>query len=144
MTATTLALSRRTYVERKVLSLLRGGDEGRPLIRSRSYNGTTTCAESMTEADRYFGDLRRHVARLGLRVQPPATPYVTEAELMVLSWLAQAQRVAGFSSAPADAALLSALAGCAGLLDGMGLRLSPLTLYGARFHAPTPAATRPA
>ena len=59
-------------------------------------------------------------------------PYVGKDELRLLVWLAEAQRVAGPHTAPDAPDLRAALAACAALLDGMGLRLSPLTLYGAR------------
>lgn len=135
MTASTLALRRRTHVERKVLSLLRGGDAARPQLQRRPRDKTRIGLAPPTLTNRCFSDLRHHAGRQGLRVQPPLIPYVSEAEIILLSWLAEAQRVAGPGSAPDDANLMAALADCAGLLNAIGLRLSPLTLYGARFHS---------
>lgn len=131
---TILSLRRRTHVERKVLSLLRGADSLPPRSPRRRPDRSKAASAPAPSHSRYFSDLRHHAARRGLRVRPPETPYISEAELALLSWLAEAQRVAGPSSAPDDAPLVAALARCAGLLDGMGLHLSPLTLYGARLR----------
>jgi hypothetical protein len=52
----------------------------------------------------------------------------------LLAWLAEAQRIAGPDTAPDAPELRAAILACAGLLDGLGLRLSPLTLFGARLR----------
>ena len=84
---------------------------------------------------RRFVDLRRAAMACGFAIQSPAMPNVGTDELRLLAWLAEAQRVAGPSTMPDAPELAAAILACAGLLDGMGLRLSPLTLYGARLRA---------
>ncbi len=131
----TLALKRRTFVERKVLTLLRGacitaqsGGTVR-LNRSRMASGPSP------QQAQHFSELRRLAARSGYTILPPSTRYVGDDELRLLSWLAGAQRIAGTDPLPEDdPALAAALHLCAGLLDDMGLRLSPLTLYSSRFR----------
>lgn len=62
--------------------------------------------------------------------------YVGKGELRLLAWLAEAQRVASPGTMP-DAPELAAFIACTALLDGMSVRLSPLTLYGGRLRALT-------
>ena len=137
---TVLALRRRTHVERKVLLMLRDTGAALPSPTPRRSRRTEPQkpAPLAPAQSRYFSDLRQEAARQGLTVQPFETPYISQAELTLLSWLAEAQRITVPSTAPGDAGLTAALAGCAGLLDGLGLRLSPLSLYGARLRAHGP------
>ncbi|WP_237829940.1 hypothetical protein [Sandaracinobacteroides sayramensis] len=120
-----VALRRRSHVERKALALLRGGTIGLS-------SGERSPAAAQLRA---FADLRRLAEHNGLVVRPVDSPWVGADELRLLAWLAEAQRVAGHRSAPDDPALLIAIARCAGLLEGLRLRLTPLTLYGARLRA---------
>lgn len=131
---TPLALRNRPHVERRVLMLLRGA----PLARSPRSSRFRDAPEPSPAQLRRFTDLRRAATRYGLVVHSPETPYVCEGELRLLSWLAEAQRIAGARSAPNDPRLVATIAACAGLLDGLGLRLSPLTLYGARLRGTAP------
>ncbi len=127
------SLRRRSHAERKALAVLRGEDV-RPLPsggRARS-NPTGAASVSLHALVRGFMDLRRLAAQHGLAVQPPSTPFIAESELLLLSWLAEAQRVAGPATAPDDPCLVAAIARCAGMLEANGLRLAPLTLYSAR------------
>lgn len=129
----TLALKRRTLVERKALALLRGAEGAATLasgLRGRALKVPPTAAQA-----RCFTELRRIAIRDGFSVLPPSAPYMGADELTVLAWLAAAQRVFAPDYAPeADPALRAAILRCAGLLDGMGLRLSTLTTCGAQSH----------
>jgi len=126
-------------VERYVLLLLLRGGEGegaagmamgtpkaRGLRRSRRPRPTPAQKRS-------FAELRGAALASGLTVQPPESPYLGEDELRLLCWLAQAQRIEGLGLAgPRQPALLAAVIECEQSLDMLGLRLSPLTLYGGR------------
>jgi len=134
----TLALKRRTLVERKALALLRGTNIA-PQRAGMVRPSRTRMAAAPTPAQaQHFTELRRLAARHGLAILSPASPYLGADELTLLAWLAGAQRVIGPGSAPApgDPAFAAALLRCADLLDAMGLRLSPLTLYAARTGDP--------
>ncbi|MET4898741.1 hypothetical protein RN629_16595 [Sphingomonadaceae bacterium jetA1] len=124
-----LALRNRPDRERRVLSLLRGAALDM-VPRSRRDGEAVPRAEHL----RCFAHLRRVAGEHGLAIQPPGLPYVGNDELRLLSWLAEAQRVTGFATMPRQPELRAALLRCAGLLDGMGMRLAPLTLYGARLR----------
>lgn len=130
----TLSLRRRTHVERRALALLRGEDMRRSptgTIRPRR----ARAASAPTPAhQRHFIELRKLAVLRGVVVLAPHTPYIGAGELRLLSWLAQAQRVAGPTTIPDDPLFFTAITRCAGLLDGLELRLSPLTLYGARLR----------
>lgn len=123
-------LRNRPERERRVLFVLRGASLER-LPRSRQgETGTLPKAEHL----RCFAHLRDLARAQGLSIQPADCRFVHEGELRLLSWLAQAQRVAGFSDLSAEPDLRAAILRCAGLLDGMGLRLAPFTLYGTRLR----------
>jgi len=132
---TVLALRRRTHVERKVLALLRGEDTPPLPVKARRLRRDSVVSVAPSVHARYFTELRRLAVEHGLAVQPSATPFVNMDELRLLAGLAEAQRIASSGAGFDDPALAMAVARCAGLLDGMGLRLSPLTLYGAKLHA---------
>jgi hypothetical protein len=124
------ALRHRPHAERRVLMLLRGG-----LLTASLWSRRINDMPEPTPAQlRRFADLRRVALAYGLAIQPPERPYVGEDELRLLAWLAEAQRIAGPDTAPDAPDLRAALAACAALLDGMGLRLTPLTLMGARLR----------
>ena len=120
MNRTTLPLHRRTRVERRILAILRGGGDIRV---------------SPDQADAFAG-LRRCAAANHLVIAPPDAPYVGVDELKIMSWLADAQRRVSKVGGPADAALAQIVRRCAGLLNGMGLRLSPLVLYNGQGDRP--------
>jgi len=85
----------------------------------------------------FFAELRRVASRHGLAVQPPGALILSDGELTLLAWLAQEQRITRQGrTIPADPPLIAAVARCAGMLDAMGLHLSPHTLYGARLRGP--------
>jgi hypothetical protein len=132
---TVLALRRRTHVERKVLALLRGEDVPPLPVKARRPGRDGAISVSPSVHTRYFAELRRLAAEHGLAVQSPATPFVSADELRLLAGLAEAQRIVGSGAGFDDPALAMSVTRCAGLLDGMGLRLSPLTLYGAKLRA---------
>jgi hypothetical protein len=125
-----LALRNRPDRERRVLFLLRGAAPDMAPRSRRHRDDPAPRAEHL----RCFAHLRRVAGEHGLAVQPPDLLYVHVDELRLLSWLAEAQRVAGFATMPREPELRAAILRCAGLLDGMGMRLAPLTLYGARLR----------
>lgn len=124
-----LALRNRPHTERRVLMLLRGAPVPFAVTHHVRDMSDPTPAQL-----RRFADLRRAALAYGLVIQSPEKPYVGKDELRLLAWLAEAQRVAGPHTAPDAPNVRAALAACAALLDGMGLRLSALTLYGARLR----------
>ena len=139
---TTRALGRRSHSERKVLALLRGEVTASRPTRAIRPNRASAAGPPTPPQARRMTELRHMARERGLAIMPPRTPYVGSDELLILSWLAGAQRVTGPPSPPqGDQAFLMAIVGCAALLDSMGLHLSPLTLYSARLqsgiHAPT-------
>ena len=118
---TTLALRRRTLIERKALALLRGVEDAAPAPAHA----------------RRLVRLRRLAVRGGFAILPPDAPYLGIDELRLLSWIAGAQRAHVSEPAPtADPALNAAISDCAGLFDDMAMRLSSLTLCGARLCEP--------
>lgn len=134
---TVLALRRRTHVERKVLALLRGEDETGSAALPNSTRPSWNKAPHAPAPPQvvYFADLRRMAQGEGLVVRPAGSPYLDPDELRLLSWLAEMQRVATINTLPNDLGFVVALARCAGMLDGLGLHLSALTLYGAQRRA---------
>jgi len=125
-----LALRSRPLVERRTLMLLRGA----PLTASGQSRRIRDMPEPTPAQVRRFAELRRAAEDYGLAIQPPERPYVGNDEVRLLAWLAEAQRIASPDTAPHTPVLRTALVACAALLDGMGLRLSPLTLHGARLR----------
>ncbi len=134
-----VALRRRSSLERRVLAMLRGEDMQRQHVREGGSSPEPTRQAAKSQG-LYFAELRRVAARHGLAVQYPGTRFVSEGELTMLGWLAQEQRVTSQGrTIPADPALIAAVARCAGMLDAMGLHLSPNTLYGARLRTAAPS-----
>jgi len=129
------SVRRRSLAERRALALLRGENMPSPAIEAGRSNRARPALGLKPAHRRYFVDLRRLAEQHGLTVQPPATPFISVEEMTLLSWLAEAQRISYSDCARDDPRLVAAVARCAGMLDGIGLRLSPLTLYGARLRA---------
>lgn len=133
--ALALALRRRSFIERRVVALMRGnalppqpGRDSRP--RRGGAAGLPTAAQV-----RCFAALRHHAMRHGFRVLDPAAPYMSPGELALLGWLAAAQRTSIREPVPADDPdFRAAIERGAAVLDDMGLRLSIFTLYGARLR----------
>ncbi len=68
----------------------------------------------------FFAELRRAAARHGIAVQPPGSRLAGNGEMLLLTWLAQEQRITSHGRAiPADPLLIAAVARCAGLLDAL-------------------------
>lgn len=87
----TMAVRRRSLAERRVLALLRGNGEAPQGSR--------------------FSKLRGSAVACSLTIHPPDAPYLSGDELLLLGWLAQAQRIANASIAmPDDPALAAAIA----------------------------------
>lgn len=118
MIVSTLPIHRRTRAERTVLAYLRG--EAR--------------AHRSKELDLRFRRLRQIAVRAGFGVMAPGSSYVSQHELSLLCWIAEAQREIGPVSVPASRCLAAAVQRCAEALDAASLRLPPLTLYFSRFR----------
>lgn len=125
-----LALRNRPHAERRALMWLRGD----PLTGASRTRAVREIPDPTPAQLRRFADLRRIAGDHGLAIQSPGMPYVGKDELRLLAWLAEGQRVAGPSTMPDAPELAAAIVACAALMDGMNLRLSPLTLYGARLR----------
>jgi len=79
-----------------------------------------------------FGKLRALATKNGLAVQSPDAPFLSPDELRLLAWLAQAQRVLGYTRLfHPDALLTLTVVHCAGTLDALGVHLPALTLCSA-------------
>jgi hypothetical protein len=109
---------RRSRTERKALAFLRGE------VPASRMDGTRCC----------FARLRRLAPRYGHAVLPPGTLYVSDGELALLGWIAQAQRLAGMMSSPDSRYLAALLVTCAEQLTGLGLHLPPRTFHALRLR----------
>lgn len=118
MIVSTLPIHRRTRTERAVIAYLRGD----------------AFAGKSRDLDVRFRRLRQIAARAGLEVMPPGSSYVSQNELMLLCWIAEAQRGVGPVSAPDNRCLAEGVRRCALALDTASIRLPPLTLYFSRFR----------
>lgn len=129
----TMAVRRRSGMERRVLLLIRsGGEESGRLVSTTRAGRDRLPTPSLQRTD-CFAELRDAAKTARLAIQPIASPYMSNDELLLLGWLAQAQRVAMPTiDMPRDPALKLAVVRCAGLLDAGGFRLSPFTIYAAR------------
>ena len=114
----TRPLRRRPRVERQVLAILRQERDARVVP------GAPPC----------FARLRELAAAEGYAILPPDTPYLGEAELTLLSWIAAAQRTVTAGCEPAAHPLGTVISHCAKILGEMGLRLYPLSLYSPRLR----------
>ncbi|PTD18965.1 hypothetical protein [Sphingomonas fennica] len=77
-----LALRRRSVAEQRVVRLLRGEMRGWP--------------DAALVLGAQFARLRDLAARNALVIHRPGTPFLNPTELMLLGWLARAQRVASY------------------------------------------------
>ena len=106
---TTMALKRRSFIEQRVIRMLRGDQ-------------TDDRALFLYEAQ--FGRLRDLAHRAGMRVNVPGTSWLGRDELSLLAWLAQAQRVLSYTkSFHRDAMLTLTVVHCAGTLNALGIQL---------------------
>ncbi|WP_434405231.1 hypothetical protein [Sphingobium sp. DN12] len=111
---TAMALKRRSFAEQRVIRMLRGDptDDRAQFV----YN----------EQFRRLRDLAEHA---GMRLNEPGTVWLADHELLLLSWLAQAQRVLGYKRQfHTDATLTLAAVNCAGTLNALGIQFPPITL----------------
>lgn len=113
MSITTLPLHRRTRVERKILSILRG-EEQFPVADG--------------ERDPFL-TLRALAPAHNLSIQPSGMPYVSQSELTLLALIAAAQRLDGLAATRLNPEMEAAIKDCAASLSANRLHLSPLTLY---------------
>lgn len=119
-------------MERRILYLLRGSDE-LPVRMIDPADSTESRMLRQSLRTSCFADLRSAAKAAGLPIHPPGTLYMTISELLLLGWLAQAQRVAPpWMDPPVDRTLRIMIARCAQMLNAEGLRLSPSTIYAAR------------
>lgn len=111
-----LILRRRSAAEQRVIQMIRGehADDG----------------DSASLYITQFEKLRWLAARNALVIQKPGTPYLSHNELNMLAWLAQAQRISGYTHRfHPDAMLTLTIVHCAGTLDALGIRLPVLAVY---------------
>lgn len=113
MSITTLPLHRRTRVERRVLSILRGEE------RFQIADG---------EQDPFL-TLRALAPAHNLSIRPSSMPYVSQSELTLLALIAAAQRLEGLAATRLNPEMETAINKCAASLSVNRLHLSPLTLY---------------
>lgn len=113
MTTATLLLNRRTRVERRVLAMVRG-----------EYGETMRVDHAES-----FAQLKAVMSSQGLNISAIGTPYLSPDELALLTWIADAQRVASTRRMPEDQAMVASIRRCARTLLDMRLRLSALSLY---------------
>ena len=120
------SVSRRPFVEQKVLAILRGdpsaGASDAPAIRNPP-------PRLSQDDQRLFDDLRVAIAARNLHIRAAGAPFIHDDELKLLAWLAHAQRLTGdLESVDPDAVFLSLLLDCSHVLDRLGLRLPPRSL----------------
>ena len=114
---TVMALKRRSSTEQRVIRMLRGDQ---------------TDDQALFLYEEQFGRLRDLAHRAGMRVNVPGTTWLGRDELSLLAWLAQAQRVLGYTkSFHRNATLTLTVVHCAGTLNALGIQLPPLTLQHA-------------
>lgn len=118
---TAMTLNRRSCTEQRVIRMLRGDQtEDRALFVYQEQ----------------FARLRDLAHRVGLHINVPGTAWLGADELLLLAWLAQAQRVAGYTrSFHSDATLRLTIVHCAGTLNALGVQLPPLTLQHASLRS---------
>lgn len=76
-----------------------------------------------------FAQLKAAMILQGLHISAIGTPYLSPDELALLTWIADAQRVASTRRMPEDQAMVASIRRCARTLLDMRLRLSALSLY---------------
>lgn len=112
-------LSRRNIVERKVLRFIRG----------------ETAAGDNAYVHGHFHKLRDRARRNGIMIQRAGAPYVYPDELLLLRWLAEAQRRRGRRTYHLrDDSLATSLWHCAAILkeEGMFLPYQTLSIHTGR------------
>lgn len=133
MIADTMAFRRRNIFERKALRLMRGetcAAEHEEAPGRGMYPGGTT-SEGLGEYRRdHFGRLREFARHNGFVILPLDAQFVTSSELVILRWLAEAQRQTGLRTCHfRDIGLKATLRYCAGMLRGLGVCLPSQTLH---------------
>lgn len=112
-----MALCRRSAIEQRVVRILRGeatDDPALPLYQDQ------------------FERLRELVRRTGLKIHLPGSAWLGADELKLLSWLAQAQRVVGYTRPfHRDSVLTLTVVHCAGTLNALGIHLPAISLQHA-------------
>lgn len=81
------------------------------------------------EARACFARLKSLADARGLRILAPGTRFASAAELTLLGWLADAQRLVATGSAPDDPDFLETIRRCGQALTQMNLHLPPLSLH---------------
>ena len=125
-----MAIRRRDPVERRILMLVRGADRA-----SQRRPGATPNELRLLQTEEFarIAELGRLAIERGLEIQQPEAPYVSQDELLLLGWLAEAQRTAPSVLTPSPSlALQAAILAAAETLNMLGWWLPPLTLYSAR------------
>ncbi len=134
-----LSIRKRSAVERKALEIIRGKsfEEGHFAL----FSGGAAIRPFGAPEMAHFASLRECAGRNGLDTLEIDSHYVSAAELLILRWLAEAQRRSGLRTFRfKDIGLLTALRHCAVILEQIGLMLPPRTL--ALFSRVDPLAPR--
>lgn len=133
MTTDLLSLRRRNVHERKALRLLRGEiiTPSRDTLAWRRAHIISMDDGTLGEYSRaHFGSLREFAYRNGLEIRPSGSQYLTAGELVMLRWLAEAQRQNGLRTCHfRDIGLKTSLRHCASLLKEFGVFLPHKTLH---------------
>lgn len=124
-----MALRRRSAAERRVLEMVRSGKDI-PVPARKKRAGA---AYPIDCGDFGLAALRDAASGAGLDIQPADCPFLSPDELLLLGWLAQAQRsTTVWLVAPRHASLRLAIIRSAAAFDAAGLRLASSAIYAAR------------
>lgn len=122
---------KRNVYERKALRLVRGETnpvEYEGLPRREAYPAPESTNLGVYRRT-HFMVLRQFARRNGLNILTLEAKYVTSSELVILRWLAEAQRETGLRTCHfRDIGLTTSLRHCASVLKAIGAHLPPKTL----------------
>lgn len=117
-----LLVRRRPHVERQVIALLRGDGEALSKVADRRVRMILRAEMEL------FEGLAREAERQSLIVLKPRAPYVGSDELLLIKWLADAQRASNAFPPDLDERVVDGVKACAEWLTAVGLRLPPRTI----------------
>ncbi|MBL8655728.1 MAG: hypothetical protein JNJ92_00010 [Altererythrobacter sp.] len=123
------SVRKRKVFERKALQYMRG--------EKTSPDASDLPANTPSLRVAHFGCLRTFALRNELKVLPPGSQYLSPGELLILRWLAEAQRQVGpHTCCIDDPGFKSTLRHCAAILRDVGVYLPTRTLYISRDGPP--------
>jgi len=117
-----LLVRRRPHVERHVIALLRGDGEALSKVGDRRVRLLLRAEMEL------FEGLARDAERQSFTVLRPRAPYVGSDELLLIKWLADAQRASHTFPPDLDERIVEGVKACAEWLTAVGLRLPPRTI----------------